>query len=287
MKTSQAVGIVLGFVAAVLYGSGDYFGGRAAADVDVRRVLMVSQATAMAAMGIAVFVVHGEPVCADIARGAAAGLLTPLGLGLLYRALAIGRASVVAPLCAVVGSTVPVTWGLVTGERPGATAMVGVAVAVCAAALIARSPDDEVREETGVLIAMASGLVLGSSFICFAAIGDDSGLWPILSARVVAVTVVGISLLVMSSREKVDGASQVAKGWVQFAVLAGIFDVSGTVALVLGLREELAILVAALASLAPGFTVACAWLFQRERVSRIQLGGVALALVGLALIAAR
>lgn len=277
------MGILLGLIAAVLYGSGDYFGGRAAINVDVRRVLLVSQGTALAAMAVAVFVVHGDLVGADLARGAAAGILTPLGLGLLYRALAIGRASVVAPLCAVVGSTVPVTWGLATGERPGGLPMVGVGVAVFAASLIARSDDPEQREQSGVGIAMLSGLVLGSSFICFAAIGDDSGLWPILTARLVAVAVVAIALVARGPA--ID--ARLTSTDRRFAVAAGLLDVSGTVALVLGLREELAILVAALASLAPGFTVACAWLFHRERVNRVQLGGVALALVGLSLIAAR
>ena len=281
------MGIVLGLLAAILYGSGDYFGGRATTDVDVRRVLLVSQSTAMTAMVAAVFVVHGDFVVADVVRGAAAGVLTPIGLGLLYRALSVGRASVVAPLCAVVGSTVPVTWGLVTGERPATLAMVGVFVAVFAAALIARSEDSGPSAQSGVLMAMASGLVLGSSFICFASVGDDSGLWPILSARVVAVAAVSLTLLVMNRREDLNDSSQEGRGWLRLAVLAGVFDVSGTVALVLGLRQELAILVAALASLAPGFTVACAWLFERERLSRVQLGGVALALVGLALIAAR
>jgi drug/metabolite transporter (DMT)-like permease len=71
------------------------------------------------------------------------------------------------------------------------------------------------------------------------------------------------------------------------AVVAGVCDVVATVALVAGLRAELAVLVAALAALAPGFTVACAWVFARERVGRDQLVGVGLALAGLAMIAAR
>ena len=277
------MGIVLGLVAAILYGSGDYFGGRATTDVDVRRVLLVSQSTAMAAMAVAVFAVHGDLVGSDIARGAVAGLLAPLGLGLLYRALAIGRASVVAPLCAVVGSTVPVTWGLATGERPGGLPMVGVCIAVFAASLIARSDDPEERAQSGVGIAMLSGLVLGSSFVCFTGVGDDSGLWPVLSARLVAVVVVGIALV---ARGPVSDA-RLTRDDRRFAMFAGVLDVGGTVALVLGLRQELAILVAALASLAPGFTVACAWLYHRERISRLQLVGVGFALVGLALIAAR
>ena len=41
-------------------------------------------------------------------------------MGLLYKGLATGRASLVAPLTAVVGAVVPVTWGLITGERPSA-----------------------------------------------------------------------------------------------------------------------------------------------------------------------
>jgi drug/metabolite transporter (DMT)-like permease len=69
-------------------------------------------------------------------------------------------------------------------------------------------------------------------------------------------------------------------------VVAGLFDVTATALLVVGVRNDLAVVVAPLAALAPGFTVVLAWLVLDEPISRPQTFGLGLALVGLVLIAA-
>ncbi len=276
------MGIVLGLVAAVLYGTGDYAGGEASDRVDVRRVLLLSQGTSALAAVVLAFAVSGSANSADLARGSGAGLFTALGLGLLYRALAVGRASVVAPITAVVGALVPVTWGLAKGEWPGALAMTGVVCSIAAGALLARGHEAADGRPAGVGLALGAGLALGSSFVCYAATSDGSGLWPVLAARVAAVGAVGLALAVRRG-----SATPLSAGARQLGLLAGACDIAATVALVGGLRAELAVLVAALASLAPGFTVLCAFIFRRERLGRDQLVGVGVALVGLALIAAR
>jgi drug/metabolite transporter (DMT)-like permease len=55
---------------------------------------------------------------------------------------------------------------------------------------------------------------------------------------------------------------------------------------VVGVRNDLAVVVAPLAALAPGFTVVLAWLVLHEPISRAQTFGLGLALVGLVLIGA-
>ena len=134
------MGIVLGLVAAVLYGSGDYAGGEASDGVDVRRVLLLSQGTAALAAVVLAFVMSGSANSADLARGSGAGLFTALrARAAVSRPRDRTRASVVAPQCtADVGAVVPVTWGLAKGERPGAVAMAGVACSIAAGALLAR-----------------------------------------------------------------------------------------------------------------------------------------------------
>jgi drug/metabolite transporter (DMT)-like permease len=56
--------------------------------------------------------------------------------------------------------------------------------------------------------------------------------------------------------------------------------------LIVAIRNDLAVVVAPIAALGPGFTVMWAWTVLREPISRPQIAGLALALVGLALIAA-
>jgi drug/metabolite transporter (DMT)-like permease len=277
------VGVIYGIAAAMLYGSGDYLGGRASSGVDVRRVLLIAQCTAAVASLVCVLVVSGHAIGRDLAYGAAAGVGTAVGLGLLYRALAIGSAGVVAPLTAVVGAIVPVTWGVAIGERPSALAGAGVVVAVFAAALIAREPDDSDAPRAGVAMALGAGFALGSGFVCYAATSDGSGLWPLVSARAVAIALIA-GALILSRGNPSPGPLTVRQRWL--AVGAGAFDVGGTVSLVAGVRSDLAVLVAAITALAPGFTVGWSWLFLHDRVSRVQTVGIVLALIGLAAIAA-
>ena len=80
---------------------------------------------------------------------AAAGIAGTAGLGSLFHGLAVGRMTVVAPLAAVVASTIPVVWALSTGEDPTALALVGVVVAIGAGALAADHDVDETRARAG------------------------------------------------------------------------------------------------------------------------------------------
>lgn len=291
------LGILYGLVAALLYGTGDYLGGRATTLGDVRRVLLASQATAALGAAALVFVVDGVADAASLGYGAAAGVASAVGLGLLYRALAVGRAGVVAPITAVVGALVPVGWGVARGERPSAIASVGVAVAIVAAALVARERDEPTSRPPGIGLALTAGAFLGSSFVLYALTDENSGMWPVLAARVVAVASAAATLLlttfvvfVADVGDEHDKSRSWGRGWNwgwgRFAVGAGIADVVATVSLVAGVRAELAVLVAAVTALAPGFTVIWSWALLKERVGRIQLVGVLLALVGLVAIAA-
>ena len=71
----------------------------------------------------------------------------------------------------------------------------------------------------------------------------------------------------------------------RLAAGAGLLDVTATSVLLVAIRHGLLVVVAPVAALAPAFTVVWAWIVFREPVSRLQLAGLGLALVGLALIA--
>ncbi len=203
-------------------------------------------------------------------------------LGCLYRGLAIGQIGQVAPVAAVVGAVVPITWGLASGERPSTITLVGVALAVVAGALVS----GERQERRGPLfgralpLAIAAGVGFGTSFILFSSTPHTSGFWPVLSARIAAT--VGVGVVLLASRVSLT----VPVGPRRQAVTAGGLDVAATTLLLVALRHGLTAVVAPIASLAPGFTVMEAWWLLRERASRVQVVGLVVALVGLALIAA-
>ena len=120
--------------------------------------------------------------------GAAAGLLNVGALGCLYRGLAIGRIGQVAPVAAVVGAVVPITWGLATGERPSTVVLIGVGLAVVAGALVSSEREERPGSlfDRGLLLAVGAGVGFGASFILFSSTPHDSGFWPVLCARMAA-----------------------------------------------------------------------------------------------------
>lgn len=276
--------IILAITAAALYGGGDFLGGRASRSAPTAFVLLLAQLAAGAGALIAVLVTEKPVIAHDLVLGAGAGAATAVGLGLLYYGLASGRMGVVAPVTAAVAAVVPVVWGMTNGERPPGVVWVGVVCAIVAAVLIGKEDDgSEGRAGRSVLIAVGAGTGLGLSFVCYAETGSNSGMWPLLSARVVGVTLVGIVVLVLARRGQrmsISGAPRRA------AVCAGLADIGGTVALVIAVRNDLAVVVAPLAALAPAFTVVLAWRILHEPIGRIQLVGLLLAALGVVLIAA-
>ena len=273
--------LLLGLIVAASFGTGDFLGGLASRRMPTVTAVGIAQATALVGALVVALVAGGHPAPHDLWLGAAAGLLNVIALSCLYQGLAIGQIGVVAPLAAVIAAVIPVTWALSVGERPSALALVGVGLAIIAGGLISRSPDEASGTRSGRSIALAvvAGSAFGVQFICYAATGHGSGMWPALTARLTAVLGVMVFVLVARPRlevERVPAAQSAA---------AGILDITASSVLLVAVRAGLTATVAPIAALGPGFTVAHARWFLHEHTSRTQVVGLVIALVGLAFIA--
>ncbi len=273
---------LIGVLVAASFGSGDFLGGLASRRARTLPVLGIAQVVALLGAFAIAFLGGGHLSERALGLGATAGLLNVAALGCLYRGLAIGQIGQVAPVAAVVGAVVPITWGLATGEHPSTLTLVGVGLAVVAGALVSRE-----REERhgslfgpGLLLALAAGVGFGTSLILFSSTPHQSGFWPVLCARVAAAAAVWMVVLVLRIRPWIPTTPR------RQSLAAGGLDVAATTLLLVALRHGLTAVVAPVASLAPGFTVMAAWLFLHERASRLQVAGLLVALAGLAMIAA-
>lgn len=299
---------LLGLLVALFYGSGDFFGGVATKRSPVSSVVI--GAAAVALLGLAVttglLALTGHlthPAGHDLALGAAAGLVGPVALGLLYQGLASGRMSVVAPITAVVAATVPLIWGIASGERPTALALIGVALALPAVALISGAPAHPEQEPpivadmtaTGhdqaipvVALAVGAGIGFGAIFVLLGSTSDDAGIWPLCIARTVGITAATATMVLLSRRSTRPLSQMVIPAREVWPAVAGsgIFDILANGIYLAATRIGLLSIVAVLSSLYPASTVILARIFLKERLHRQQILGLAVAVAGVAAMAA-
>ncbi|HWS44612.1 MAG TPA: EamA family transporter, partial [Acidimicrobiia bacterium] len=105
--------VAFGLLVAVSFGSADFLGGRASVRASTVAVVLIGQSIAVAGALIVASVVGARVARSDVGFGVLSGAANVVGLSLLYRGLARARVGVVAPLTAVVGALVPVTFALV------------------------------------------------------------------------------------------------------------------------------------------------------------------------------
>lgn len=292
--------VVLGLLVALSYGTGDFFGGLSAKRTPSTTVLVGSflvSSTLLVAVTLGWASVGGLPPAGgrDLALGVASGLIGPAAIGLLYQGLATGRMSVVAPITAVVAAFVPFAWGLVRGERPSAVALGGVALALVAVTFISGAPAHPSATAEldppgpassafrsgppGVLAgAMLAGLGFGIVFVLLGSTSEHAGLWPLLSSRLVSLALVVAGLAVWSRRRPVPMLPRHG-AWPLVAV-SGVFDVAANGLYLAASHRGLLALVAVLSSLYPASTVILARVVLGERLHRVQLLGLAVAVSG-------
>src|SRR4051812_48052404 len=191
--------IVLGLLAALSWGTGAFAGGMATRRAAETAVVLGAQTVGLVLLLVIAPFGGGSPHASDLGLGAVAGLLGVAGLALLYRGLARGRASVVAPISAVGAAVLQVAWGLASGERPGGWAIAGIVLALVAIGVVAGSADDPAegtgltrREELTCGIGAAVGF--GLYLIIISETSSGAGLWTVVAARVAPVALLAIAL---------------------------------------------------------------------------------------------
>ena len=274
---------LLALASAVVYGMADFCGGLASRRAATVAVVTVSQAAGLVGLLLVLPLLGGDPTRTDLVWGAAAGTTGAAGLLLFYRALAVGVMSVVAPVTAVSTAALPVLGGLLLGERIGLLAALGIVLALAAVVLVAAegglSSLLDARLGT-VAPALASGVVFGVFFILLDRTGEDSGLSPLVAARVVSVLLVG-TLALASGR-----SLRVPRLALPVVLLAGVGDMAANALFLVATQVggSLAI-TGVLASLYPASTVVLAQVVLRERLAGAQRAGLAVAAAAVVLIA--
>lgn len=278
--------VVLALSAAMVYGSADFLGGLASRRRAVLPVAFCAQAAGLLALLVALPLVGpADATRADVLAGAVGGLFGGMGLLLLYRTLAAGPMSVVAPVTALTASVVPILAGLAIGERPGMAAFAGIAVALGSVVLITREGPAEPHvpraSMTVVATSLLAGALFGLFFVCLHQTGDDAGLYPLLGARLASVPLLG--LLVVARGEDLRGALSGRGAGV--VVASGVLDMAANVLYLVALRHGLLAVVSAITGLYPAATVILAQTVLSERMRRTQVGGLAVAGLAATLIA--
>jgi drug/metabolite transporter (DMT)-like permease len=275
------VAILLAALCAVTYGLADYAGGRASRSVASTIVTLLGQATSLVLVVLGLAII-GTPIASahDLWWGAAGGAAGGLALIAFYRALSRGAMSVVAPTTAVISAILPVIVGLALGERPSGEAVVGIIVACLAVALVSGAIGTRHHETkfSTVMLAAAAGVGFGFIFVAFARTADDSGLWPLVSARAASLPVVAI----------VVGATRPSRGALRsviwLVVASGVLDMAANMFYLEASHRGLLSIVAVISSMYPVSTVCLAFGLDHERVSKTQAVGLAFAATALALV---
>jgi drug/metabolite transporter (DMT)-like permease len=280
---------LLAIGSAVLYGAADFTGGLTTRRAGTIPVVILSQASGLVLLALLLpLLPAASPSRPDLLWGALAGLTGGIGVALLYRALAIGTMAVVAPTTAVCAVAIPVVVSVMLGERPMPLAVAGIALGIASIVLVsqhrpAEEPEREHRasekgHRSGVGTALASGVAIGFFFLTLAQTRSDAGMWPILVARLVSVTLFGAVAIV--GRISIRMPARMAL----LATVCGVIDMLANALYLVAAREGPLSIVVTLSSLYPASTVLLARVVLGERLNVLQISGVACALAAVVLI---
>lgn len=277
--------ILLAAAAAFVYGLGDYCGGRASRKMDSLVVTCVGQVFSLVLLGIFLAIL-GDPAPGlhDWLWGAAGGIGGFVGLSLFYYALAKGSMTVVAPLAAVVSAVLPVGAGLLLGDRPSLIAYIGIVIAVAGIALVTGAVGTAHAPTKLAIIGVATlaGCGFGWMFVCLDRTSEDSGMWPLLAARIASITIAASIIFVRHMSRR--GSSRPAIRITAIALWAGLFDMGANVLFVFANRHGMLSLVSVITALYPVSTIILALRLDHEKANRSQFVGMACAGLALAFV---
>lgn len=274
--------IFLALFSSLLWGSADFEGGRLTKRLPAIAVTGMSQAIGLL-FGLMIVVITGQwraPAFGDggyFFPAIIAGVTGYLGLVMLYAGLASGRMGVVSPissLCAII----PVTVALLSGEHIPYLKGIGIAVALIGAFCASGPEISQGLPLRPVLFAIGAAAGFGTALVFMAKGSVSSALMTMVTMR---LTTFLISSSIAIKYRSVGG---IQKSHFPQLIFVGIADFSANLLLGIASTRGLVSIVMVLGSLFPIMTAVLAFKILHERLHRVQYVGIALAVVGVAII---
>ena len=282
--------VVLGLSSALVFGAADFLGGLASKRLHPVLATAIAAVVGLVVLLLALPIIGGRWSPEAVWLGALSGVSGAIAIGLLYACLAIGPMSILSPLTAVVSAVVPLTIGLIGGERLGVIGYLALGLALVAVVLVGFVPEkNAVRPSLkGVLMAIGSGIAIGAFLVIIDRTPDDSGLVPLVLNRATNATIMfaiaGVLALVALRRRHEPRRAGLRRA-ILFAVACGMVDAIANAGLLFGVRLGELSVMAVLTALYPAGTIILAAIVLKERIAWLQYVGLALAIVAGAMLA--
>jgi uncharacterized membrane protein len=262
-----------------VWGTSDFLGGLGARRANAFFFTAIVHFVGMVAVGALALLTHASfPGNASLFWSLMAGLLGGLALAFFYRALAGGNMGLIAPVAAVLSAAIPTIVTAFAEGVPGARHVFGFILAGVGVWLISRTEGRAGRPE-GLGVAVLAGIGFAGFYLCIHRAGNASALWVAVCSRFASFMVTAGFVLFGRHVRSIPAPV------VGIAVLAGIFDITGSAFFIragqIGRLDNAVVL----SSLYPAVTVVLARIFLHEHFSRSRTIGMVTALAAVPMIA--
>ncbi len=299
--------VFFGLSGALVFGSGDFLGGMASKRMGAFLATGVAAVVGLFVLFGLTFIIPGTITPDTILWGLISGVCGALAILLLYAALAIGPMSILSPLGALISAVFPVLWAIfISHETLAWFGYLALGIGAIAIVLVAFTPEKEAIKPNlrGLVFASVSGIFIGLFLIVMDQVPVDAGVYPLVFNRFVNISIMfsvvgGMALIRWAHKRgylgrdgnpRADlvvgdaGALDYRTG-IKFALAGGVLDSLGNALLLLGIQAGNLSVMSVLTAMYPAGTIILAALVLREKITKLQLFGMVLALAAAALLA--
>jgi drug/metabolite transporter (DMT)-like permease len=272
-----------GLFTALAWGGAAVFGARASRSVGPLVAFAYSNVFAFGLVLVIALASAGLPrgTGTDWAWVALVGVGIALALPLTFFAFTIGRIGIVSAVIATDGAMAAI-FAVLTGEELGVLAKTGLVLAVAGIVLSVLQPAPArsvgpSRDRLAVLLALAAAVCFAATLVGASEADSIDPQWVVATARAIAVALATVPILLVTR-------ARLPRAGAPFVAANGACDIAGFLVFTAVSRDGLAV-PAVLASQYALVPILYGVVAFRERLTPLQWLGVALTLVGIALIA--